>query len=78
MSTVRIDPESHLRLKRLARAEKASLQAVLEKALRYYEKARFFEQLQDDFARLDADPEAAAQYRAEHAAWDATLAEGWP
>lgn len=78
MSTVRIDPDSHRRLKRLAEAEQVSLQVLLEKALRHYEKTCFFKRLDSDFARLNADSVASEQYRAEESAWDATISEGWP
>ncbi len=78
MSTVRIDPESHERLKRLARAENVTLQTVLERALKRYEDALFFERMNADLEELQRDPVARRSYQSEVAVWDGTLADGWP
>lgn len=78
MSTVRIDSESHERLKRLAESQDSTLQTVLQRALKHYEDSLFFDQVNADFAHLNSNPEELASYEAEQKFWQATSAEAWP
>lgn len=71
--TVRIKPETHQRLQRLARDSKRSLPDVLDEAIGAYERRVFLEGLSEDFARLRADPEAWQEELEERALWDCTL-----
>ena len=61
--TIRVPTASHARLRRLASEEARPIGRVIDA-------------LHDDFIRLQADPEAWADYQAEWAAWDATLRDG--
>ncbi|MEW6282712.1 MAG: toxin-antitoxin system protein [Candidatus Eremiobacterota bacterium] len=76
MSTVRIGPQAHERLRRLAAEERATLQAVLERAIEKYEEFQFFRRLRDDFAALRSDAQAWEEYQEEVQAWDGTLMDG--
>ena len=74
--TVRIKPETHQRLQRLARDSKRSLPDVLDEAIGAYERRVFLEGLSEDFARLRADPEVWQEELEERALWDCTLMDG--
>ncbi len=73
---VRIKPETHGKLQRLARETNRSLPDVLEEAIGVYERKKFLEGLHDDFSRLRAQPEEWRAETEERASWDATLQDG--
>jgi predicted transcriptional regulator len=75
-TTVRVPAATHDRLRRLAAEEGRPMGQVIDALLDDFEKRRFFAGLAEDFARLQADPEAWADYLAETSAWDATLQDG--
>jgi predicted DNA-binding protein len=75
-TTVRVPTSTHKRLQVLAAEETRSIGEVIEALLDEDEKHRFFAGLAEDFARLQADPEAWADYQAEVARWDSTLRDG--
>lgn len=74
--TVRIHPQTHAKLRELARQSGASMTDVLEKAVASYDRRMFLEQLNRDFAALRADPKSWREELAERAQWDATLGDG--
>lgn len=75
-TTVRIGDRDHRRLRALAEAEGVPLQTVLERAIDLYRRRRFFRELDEGYARIWADSEAAGEESAERALWDQTLADG--
>jgi hypothetical protein len=75
-TTIRVPTITHDRLRRLAQVEDRPIGQVIEILLEEYEKQQFFAGLAEDFARLQADPEAWADYQAELGAWDVTLKDG--
>lgn len=74
--SVRISKEAHQELKSLAAERQESLRAILERAVEMYRRHLFFEGVNEDFARLRADPVAWEEELAERALWDNTLGDG--
>lgn len=74
--TVRVRPETYRILRDMARESKESLPDTLERVVEEARRARIFKQAHEAYAALVADPEAYAEWRAEFAAWDVTLADG--
>jgi hypothetical protein len=74
--TVRISEASHRTLKELAEQTGQTMIEVLDKALDAYRRKLFFEQMNDGYAELRADPKAWAEHLAERELWDATLMDG--
>ena len=75
-TTVRIDDDTHATLKELARAEKRSMQSLLEEAVEVLRRRRFLEGVNAAYGALRADKKAWAELEQERRAWDATLADG--
>jgi hypothetical protein len=75
-TTVRVSEKAHRKLRQLAEADGAPMQATLEKALDEYERQRFFDAADAAWAALRADPVAWAEELEERRLWDATLADG--
>ena len=73
---VRIRPESHKILKELAERFDLSIPDVLAKAIDALYRDQLLKGLNDDFAKLKADPKAWAEELAERGAWEATLLDG--
>lgn len=73
---VRLAEESHEVLRELSEAAGKPASAILARAIEDYRRARFLEGLNEDFARLRADPEAWREELDERAAWDETIADG--
>ena len=75
-ATVRINPQSHRKLKSLADEMGESMPVVLEHAIEALRRQRFLEQAADDFARLRKDKKAWAAELAERKIWESTLNDG--
>jgi predicted transcriptional regulator len=73
---IRISPHSKATLRELAKREGKPMQAVLDQAVEQYRRETFFRDLNDSYARLQADPEAWKQELAERRQWDSTLLDG--
>jgi hypothetical protein len=73
---VRLSVASHALLAEMARETGLSRQAILERALDQYRRARFFAALDGSYGRLHADPEARAGLDVEMRAWDGALEDG--
>jgi hypothetical protein len=74
--TVRIDVKSHQALRELAAQTGETLQAVLSRAIEEYQRKRFWEQANADYAALRNDPEAWQEELEERALWESALTDG--
>jgi hypothetical protein len=75
-ATVRISSRAHTILRELAAESGDSMQAILDRALEEYQRRSFLEAANADYAALQQDPEAWAEFQKELAVWDATLMDG--
>ena len=75
-ATVRINPESHRKLKSLAEELGESMPVVLEQAIEALRRARFLEQASKAYADLRSDKKAWAAELAERKVWDKSLKDG--
>ncbi len=75
-ATVRINPESHRKLKTLAEELGESMPTVLEQAIESLRRERFLEQASRAYGELRSDKKAWAAEQAERKAWDKTLKDG--
>ena len=75
-ATVRINPESHRKLKVLSEELGASMPLVLEQAIEALRRQRFLEQASQAYGKLRKDKKAWAAEQAERKAWDKTLKDG--
>jgi predicted transcriptional regulator len=75
-TNVRIQPETHAKLRQLAQEAGVSMPEVLEEAIDDLYRKRFLEECNRAYARLKADPKAWQEELAERKAWEATLADG--
>jgi hypothetical protein len=76
MTTIKVSTETRDRLKSLADADQITMDAELAMALDKVEEARFWQGVQEDYARLQADPEQWSDYVSELAEWDRTVGDG--
>ena len=74
--TIRVPRETHEQLLWLATGRKQPIGRVVAAAVERLEEEEFWDQVTADFERLRADPEAWAEYMAEHREWDVTLLDG--
>src|SRR5690348_1479476 len=70
---VRISEKAHKTLRRLAAGEGKTLQAVLDEAIKEYERQLFFEKAEAAYTALRSDPKAWAEELKEREEWDAVL-----
>ena len=75
-ATVRINPESHRKLKSLAEELGESMPVVLEQAIEALRRARFLEQASKAYADWRSDKKAWAAELAERKVWDKSLKDG--
>ena len=76
IETVRIKPETHAKLKELAKLAGEPMPETLDKAIEAYRRQKFLEDVNHSFAKLRDDETAWAQEQAERHEWDVTLADG--
>lgn len=74
-TTIRVSTATHERLRRLSEEEARPIGQIIDEMLADRERRAFFAGLAEDFRRLRADPEAAAEHRAEAAAWETLRGE---
>ena len=74
--TVRVSTDTRDRIAELAREAGRPMSAVIDEAIRDYERKRFFEDLNRQVAATRADPEAWADYQAETAVFDKAAGDG--
>ena len=73
---IRISSHSKATLRQLANREGKPMQAVLDEAIEQYRRDTFFRELNEDYSRLQADPEAWKQELGERQEWDTALMDG--
>jgi predicted DNA-binding protein len=73
---IRISPQSKATLRELADHEGKPMQTVLDEAIEQYRRDRFFQELNDGYARLQANPQAWQEELDERGLWDSTLSDG--
>lgn len=73
---VKLKPGTHAKLQEIARAESRPMGEIVSDLVERYEKERFWKGVQEDYARLRADPVAWKDYQDEVAIWDATAGDG--
>jgi len=76
MSTVRVEPALHKKLRALSAAEHRPISQVIEDAIDRYEKDKFWAELYEGYARLRADPVAWREFQDEAALWDSVSGDG--
>ncbi|GAA4628909.1 hypothetical protein GCM10023196_047290 [Actinoallomurus vinaceus] len=74
--TVRVSTDTRDRIAELAREAGQPMSAVIDEAIRDYERKRFFEDLNRQVAATRADPEAWADHQAETAVFDKAAGDG--
>ena len=73
--TVRIRPETHAKLKEIARTSGQTMPEVLEQAIESLRRARFLDETNRAYAALRSAPKAWRAELAERKAWEATLGD---
>ncbi len=75
-TTIRISSATHATLQRLAAEEGQTIGQVADAAIGRYEREQFLTALNEDYARLAADPIAWADWQAELKSLEGTLMDG--
>jgi len=75
---IRVRPETFQKSQDLAREDGISVSDLIDKLAEDTRRARIFKQASEAYAAIAADPEADAEWRAEIAVWDVTIADGLP
>lgn len=76
MPQARLSEEAYLAVTRIASETGITQQEVIERAVKLYEREQFFAGLEEDFAAVRANPQAATELDAEREEWDGTLMDG--
>jgi len=75
-TTVRVDNKVHAKLLEIAHEEQRPIRQVIEDAIDQYRKAKFWQGVREDYARLRADPAAWNAYEDELDLWDTAANDG--
>ena len=73
---IRISAQSKATLRELADHEGKPMQSVLDEAIEQYRRDKFFRELDEGYAQLQANPQAWQEELDERRLWDSTLADG--
>ena len=73
---MRVNQTSHKILRKLADRKGKSMQAILEKAIKEYQRKEFFEEANTAYAALQNDSEAWKAELKEREEWETTLLDG--
>jgi predicted transcriptional regulator len=73
--TVRIKPETHVKLRDIAQASGQSMPDVLEQAVESLRRSRLLDESNRAYAALRDDPKAWKAEIAERKSWEATLSD---
>jgi hypothetical protein len=63
-------------LRELAAESGESMMSIIEQAIERYRRERWLEEANQEWAAIQADPQAKAEIAAEQALWDSTLGDG--
>ncbi len=75
-ATVRINPNAHTMLRRIAKQSKEPMQSTLTKAIELYCREKFLQKANAAFDALRKDPKAWQEELKEREDWDVTLLDG--
>lgn len=75
-TTIRVSREIYNMVKDLAKQQDENIQDVIQHAVTEYKKKRFFDNLNDAYAKLKSDPKAWNEELEEREEWDGVLADG--
>lgn len=75
-ATVKIPPDSHATLVNLAAEQQRSMGDLLADLIERERRRRLFDQADDAYTRLQANPDALAAYHAELRSMEGTLMDG--
>ena len=75
-TTIRVPEGVHGTLQRLAREQGRTIGQIVADAIDHYARERFLAGLNEDYARLRADPVTWADWRTELKSLDGTLLDG--
>lgn len=75
-TTVRVQRNTHTRIRALAEQSGASMQSIIEQAIELLERRRFLEGVNRSYAALRQDEAEWMAIREERAEWDTALADG--
>lgn len=73
---MKIDLRTHAKLLEFSREDSRPMGEIVADLVRRYERDRFWSQARADYARLQSEPQAWADYRAEQADWETLTADG--
>jgi hypothetical protein len=73
---IRVPPETHEQLRRLAAARKESIGKVVAAAVERLDEEQFWAEVHAAYDRLRADPEAWEGYVSEIREWDVAMLDG--
>lgn len=74
--SIRVRPHTYRILTEMAKDRGESIPDALDHLVEELRRWRMLQKANEAYAAIAADPEADAAWRAEIAAWDATLADG--
>ncbi len=75
-SNIRISRQSKATLREFADHDDSSIRKVLDEAVEQYRRNRCFQELNEGYARLQADPKAWQEELDERQLWDTAMADG--
>jgi hypothetical protein len=75
-ATVRIKPQTHRKLRDIAKATGQTMQEALDSAVEQQARKLYWDRVNRDYAALNKDPKARAEFDSELALWDATNNDG--
>jgi predicted transcriptional regulator len=73
---IRVEQATHKKLRALASRTGETMPQLVAAAVEEFEPKLFWEQVNQEFTALRADPKAWKQELEERAAWDTTLSDG--
>ncbi|MBI2059183.1 MAG: toxin-antitoxin system protein [Nitrospirae bacterium] len=73
---VRLSPETHALLRKMAADSQESMQVLVGRAVEHYRRERLLEDVNRAYARTLGDPLERQQIGEEREVWDQTLADG--
>jgi antitoxin MazE7 len=73
---IRVSVETRDRLAEIAERKHTTIGELVEQASQRLYREEFWKEVRESYARLQADPEAWAEYKDEMRIWEATLMDG--